>query len=48
MRDEGGAGYGRFGALSRVELERFFHLDPDPLDVPAELVAWIGVLVAVG
>ncbi|MFD4442819.1 DUF4158 domain-containing protein [Nocardia sp. NPDC058519] len=25
--DEGG--YGRFGALSRIELERFFHLDDE-------------------
>ncbi|MFI9533652.1 DUF4158 domain-containing protein [Nocardia fusca] len=29
MRDEGAAGNGRFGALSRVELERFFHLDDE-------------------
>ena len=29
VRDEGAAGYGRFGALSRVELERFFHLDDE-------------------
>ncbi|WP_245546994.1 DUF4158 domain-containing protein [Nocardia brevicatena] len=30
MRDEGSAGgYGRFGVLSRVELERFFHLDDE-------------------
>ena len=27
MTDEGG--YGRFGALSRVELERFFYLDDE-------------------
>ncbi|QHE73140.1 Mobile element protein (plasmid) [Rhodococcus sp. WAY2] len=27
MIDEGG--YGRFGAYSRVELERFFHLDDE-------------------
>ncbi|WP_430459248.1 DUF4158 domain-containing protein [Rhodococcus qingshengii] len=27
MNDEGG--YGRFGAYSRVELERFFHLDDE-------------------
>ncbi|WP_328400422.1 hypothetical protein [Nocardia sp. NBC_00403] len=25
--DEGGAGYGQFGVLSRVELEQFFYLD---------------------
>ncbi|MGW5516807.1 DUF4158 domain-containing protein [Nocardia africana] len=31
VRDEGAAsgGYGRFGSLSRVELERFFHLDDE-------------------
>ena len=29
MIDEGVAGYGRFGSLSRVELERFFHLDDE-------------------
>ncbi|HOZ59095.1 MAG TPA: DUF4158 domain-containing protein, partial [Nakamurella multipartita] len=29
MSDEGVAGYGRFGSLSRVELERFFHLDDE-------------------
>ena len=29
VRDEDAAGYGRFGALSRVELERFFHLDDE-------------------
>ncbi|WP_227999729.1 Tn3 family transposase [Nocardia australiensis] len=29
MQDEGAAGYGRYGALSRVELERFFHLDDE-------------------
>ncbi|WP_458687585.1 DUF4158 domain-containing protein [Nocardia tengchongensis] len=50
MTDEGG--YGRFGALSRVELERFFYLDDEdrklgmflanPLDVPAELVDYLG------
>jgi hypothetical protein len=27
VTDEGG--YGRFGALSRVELERFFYLDDE-------------------
>ena len=26
---EGGGGYGRFGVLSRVELERYFHLDDE-------------------
>ncbi|WP_228000393.1 DUF4158 domain-containing protein [Nocardia australiensis] len=35
MGDEGGVGYGRFGVLSRVELERFFHLD----DKDRELIA---------
>ncbi|MFE9328636.1 DUF4158 domain-containing protein [Nocardia sp. NPDC052278] len=29
MGDEGVAGYGRYGVLSRVELERFFHLDDE-------------------
>ena len=29
MIDEGLASYGRFGSLSRVELERFFHLDDE-------------------
>ncbi|GAC55078.1 putative transposase [Gordonia amicalis NBRC 100051 = JCM 11271] len=29
MRDEGGAGYGQFGVLSRGELERFFYLDDE-------------------
>ena len=29
MSDVGVAGYGRFGSLSRVELERFFHLDDE-------------------
>lgn len=30
VRDEGSAGgYGRFGVLSRVEMERFFHLDDE-------------------
>ena len=29
MTDEGVAGYGRFGSLSRLELERFFHLDDE-------------------
>jgi len=29
VSDEGVAGYGRFGSLSRVELERFFHLDDE-------------------
>ena len=41
--DEGG--YGRFGAYSRVELERFFHLDDEdrrlirtvPIDPPPAL-----------
>ncbi|WP_327151567.1 Tn3 family transposase [Nocardia sp. NBC_01329] len=74
MRDEVVVEYGRFGALSRVELERFFYLDDedrkliaarrrghnrlgfaiqlvtvrylglflaDPLDVPADLVAYL-------
>lgn len=35
VSDEGGAGYGQFGVLSRVELERFFHLD----DTDRELIA---------
>jgi hypothetical protein len=26
---QGMEGYGRFGSLSRVELERFFHLDDE-------------------
>ena len=42
--DEGG-GYGRFGTYSRVELERFFHLDDEdrrlirtvPIDPPPAL-----------
>ena len=29
VRDEGVGGYGRFPVLSRVELERFFHLDDE-------------------
>ena len=29
VRDEGGAGYGQFGVLSRGELERFFYLDDE-------------------
>ncbi|MFE3800419.1 DUF4158 domain-containing protein [Nocardia tengchongensis] len=29
MRDEGASAYGRFGVLSRVELERYFHLDDE-------------------
>ncbi|WP_246133578.1 DUF4158 domain-containing protein [Mycobacterium helveticum] len=29
MTNEGVPGYGRFGSLSRVELERFFHLDDE-------------------
>ena len=29
MISQGVEGYGRFGSLSRVELERFFHLDED-------------------
>ncbi|WP_428847689.1 DUF4158 domain-containing protein [Nocardia tengchongensis] len=29
VRDEGVSEYGRFPALSRVELERFFHLDDE-------------------
>ncbi|MBC7299613.1 MAG: DUF4158 domain-containing protein [Nocardia sp.] len=29
VQNEGAAGYGRYGALSRVELERFFHLDDE-------------------
>ena len=45
MIDEGVAGYGRFGSLSRVELERFFHLDDEdrrlirtvPIDPPHAL-----------
>ncbi|WP_228648351.1 DUF4158 domain-containing protein [Microtetraspora sp. AC03309] len=32
MISQGLEGYGRFGPLSRVELERFFHLDDE--DVP--------------
>ncbi|MGO4614721.1 DUF4158 domain-containing protein [Nocardia sp. 2YAB30] len=75
MIDAGVPGYGRFGVLSRVELERFCYLDDvdrrliaarrrdynrlgfavqvvtvrylgmfltDPIDVPAELVAYLG------
>ncbi|WP_328411004.1 hypothetical protein [Nocardia sp. NBC_00403] len=29
MHDEGVAGYGRFGVLSRAELDRFFYLDDE-------------------
>ena len=29
MISQGVGGYGQFGALSRVELERFFHLDDE-------------------
>ncbi|MGF6884315.1 hypothetical protein ABIA39_005550 [Nocardia sp. GAS34] len=49
MTDEGG--YGRFGALSRVELERFFYLDDEDRklvygltsysEVEPELAAWV-------
>jgi hypothetical protein len=35
VRDEGMAGYGRFGALSRAERDRFFYLD----DADRKLIA---------
>jgi hypothetical protein len=36
VRDEGAVEYGRFGVLSRVDLERFFHLDDEDRKLIAE------------